>query len=1036
MTEVGATAQVVDTESATTGGSLQAQEIKGLPLVNRNYYELLSLTTGTTSDLNQGGKTLGRGVTDVQVSGQRTSSVSYQIEGVTVNDIESPSTDRIALPNPDFLQEFKVSTSVYDAAQGRSGGAVNATIKSGTARWHGDLFHFLRNDNLNANDVFLKAQGQETPVMIENQFGGALGGKVPIGGIFFFSGYQGWRQRNGLVGGISTAIPVLPASRTADTLGAAFGIAPSRIDPVALGVLNLQSDRFGGPFLIPTVPGTPGTVAPFAVSRAGQFRSDQGVLRLDRQWNNQMLFGTFFIDDWATVLPIGSGFSAPAAEDNRNIFSAITWTSVLGPKSTNQLRAGYSRLVNAATTDPIGTIDQIGMNSPNAAAFPGIPQFVIPGFLDLGNSDTGANRIQNVYQLNDDFTHLIGGHALRFGVSANQYRFGRVVVSFGVGRMDFGSRIDPVTSQQLNAMQSFLIGLPSTVRLALDPPLGFGSNLDYRATDFAFYFHDDWAVTRRLKLNLGLRMEALEMWWDAKAYRISVFDIDDYASGGIGFQLPEDFDQGGVTGTAGVKRCGVDDCRQWEWGPRVGFAYDLLGSGNTVIRGGYGMYYHRVSQQPVLLASGSVPFGTATGFSSNLVGLTNGFSVVPNPPALVFTQRPQFNALTANVCRGGNCFTFPSGWASPNPLATDFHFPRVHMWNFMIGQRLPKEFGFEIGYVGSKGTSLVNRRNPNQPIEVSPQNPLTVFGTTLTTNTVNNMWLRAPLLGLDPGRFRVADNSGNSTYHSLQTSVRRRLAPFLFQLGYTFSKSIDINSQGGAHTDRLFRAGEAEELSLIGAIHDQSDLNFQRAVSDFDRTHRLTFSYVVDVPTPGFARDSAIGRAVFGGWSASGITVYQSGTPYTVFDSGGAAAFGGGPQGFTRVTANSVGTPTPDNSNPTQYLDPSQFLPTGLAPGGGAGDTDWGGLGRNSFRSPYQQNWDFSVLKNFRIKESQVVEFRTSIFNIWNHPVFDVPDNGFSDVRNISATRLAQGLPQQNFGVARSTVAQARIIQFGLRYSF
>lgn len=699
--EVQSSAPLIATETAVTGMSLESKAITSLPLVNRNYYELLSLTPGTSSELNQGGVALGRGITDIQVSGQRTAAVNFQIQGVNVNDFEVATADKIALPNPDFLQEFTVSTSMYDASQSRAGGLVNVAIKSGQQQFHGSLFHFFRNEKLNANDVFLKAQGKGRPVLKENQFGGAIGGKVPVGRLFFFTGYQGWRQRNGYVGGISTAIPVLPTTRTAETLGAAFGLDPARIDPVAVKILNLQHDRFGGPFLIPSLPGTPGRVAPFAASAPGKFRSDQGVLRLDRQWSSDIIYGAFFLDDWETYLPLGGGFGAPNHRDLKNVFTTFAWTHVYGQRTTTQARLGYNRLSNIIKNAGFFSTQEVGMNSPNAELFPGLPQFVITGFLTMGSPDPDSERIQNIYSADVDATHISGRHALRVGGGVTQYRFKRSAVSFGIGRLDFNPKADPRNGKPLNAMQAFLLGLPSTLRLA--QPGSFGNlPLLLQATDFNLYVHDDWAVTQKLKLNLGLRIELLEMPWDTRAYRISVFDVDDYAAGRIGFKLPEDFELGGIQGTPGVKRCGVNDCRHVEFGPRIGLAYQS--SHKTVVRSGYGLYYARVGQQPVLLAANSVPFGSASGVTTNQVGLQNAFAAVPPPSSDILTSRPTFRGLQSNVCRSGSCFTFPAGWGTPNPLALDFHPPKTHMWNLVIGHELGRSLGVEVGYVGTKGT--------------------------------------------------------------------------------------------------------------------------------------------------------------------------------------------------------------------------------------------------------------------------------------------------------------------------------------------
>lgn len=1038
--EVTGRAPLVNRDSATVGATLGEQAIQSLPLVNRNYYQLLSLAPGTTSDLSQAGTALGRGVTDIQVSGQRSASLNVQIMGVNVNDFEAPTTDKIPLPNPDFLQEFKVSTSLYDATQGRSGGVVNVVVKSGQSDLHGNLFDFLRNEALNANTVFLKARGRPKPTLRENQFGGSTGGKAPFGGLFFFTGYQGTRGENGLVGGISTGLPILPASRNASTLGDAFGLDPNRVDPVAVNILNLSSDRFGGGFLIPTLPGTPGSVAPFAASDAGRFRSDQWTLRLDRNWGSGGLIGTVFFDDWQTKLPLGSTGFGPSERDNvRNIFTAVTWTHVFGSRMTNQVRVGYNRIADTVVSGNFFSTGEIGMNSPNAGAFPGLPQFVVSGFLNVGGPDPNSLRIQNNSSIADDFTYVAGGHTFRVGGSLDQYRFDRTAASFGIGRLDFGPRTDPVTRRSLTSMQAFLLGMPTTVRLARAGDFGIPGSFEFRASDFSGYFQDDWAVSPRLKLNLGLRFESLEAPNDALANRISVFDLPDYAAGGVGFKLPEAFNLAGLAGTPGVESCGVAACRHNEWAPRVGLAYDVFGTGNTVVRSGYGIYFHRFSQQPTLVAAGGPPFSATGGLSSNLVGLTEAFSIVPLPVAVRPTEQPRFVGLTPTECRGGNCFSFPAGWGTPQPLAPDFHPPRVHQWNLTVGQELGGGFGAEIAYVGSRGTSLIDRINANQPRRASPENPVQAFGQTITTNRVNNAWLRAPLLGLDPGRVRLTGNSATSSYHALQLSVRRRTAPMMMVVGYTWSKSIDDGSGGANRTDRLFRGGRAgQELSLLGGTNDQTNLDLQRAVSDFDRTHRLTVAYVVDLPA--LVRDDASGlaKAILNGWSLSGVSVFQSGTPYSVFDSGGGAAFGAGPSGFTLSMANSARPgPIRVSNDPNQYLNAADFAQAGLAPGGGPGDTDFGTLGRNIFRSPFQQIWDLALVKKFSVgRESRDVEFRASIFNLWNQPVFDVPDNGFTNVRSIDPVLLAAGRPQPNFGVARSTVTPPRIVQLSLRFTF
>src|SRR5256714_13670590 len=277
--EISAQITSVETTTATTGQSITTETVRELPLATQNYQQLLTLSTGAQSELNASAQ-LGRGNARVIVNGQREDNNNYLIEGISATDYNVAQATYIPLPNPDVIQEFKVQTSLYDASQERNGGGnVNAILKSGTKRFHGDVYEFFRNDVLNANEFFLNGGGQKRPSVKQNIFGASLGGPLgPLG--FFFVNYQGTRQRSGLSPGTSISnpgFPILPADRSAANLAAVFstpavgpvpggvpqGCAanPITIDDVTLALLNIKSDQFGGDpngFLIPSLPGTPG----------------------------------------------------------------------------------------------------------------------------------------------------------------------------------------------------------------------------------------------------------------------------------------------------------------------------------------------------------------------------------------------------------------------------------------------------------------------------------------------------------------------------------------------------------------------------------------------------------------------------------------------------------------------------------------------------------------------------------------------------------------------------------------------------------
>src|SRR5450432_3636085 len=311
--EISAQVTAVETTNATTGESIGTATIRELPLATQNYQQLLSLSSGTSSELNASAQ-LGRGNVRIIVNGQREDNNNYLIEGISSTDYNVSQSTNVPLPNPDVIQEFKVQTSLYDASQGRNGGGnVNAILKSGTRGYHGDVYEIYRNDILNANDFFLNREGQARPSVKQNIFGGSIGGPVvkeKLG--YFFVNYQGTRQRSGLSPGtfISTTIPALPADRSNAALSEAFfGNATTAIDPVVLKLLNFKSNQFGGTsngYLIPS--GNPATGA-FAVSRPGKYTDDQFTTNWDREFRNgqDKLSARFFFSNSETFLPFGGG---------------------------------------------------------------------------------------------------------------------------------------------------------------------------------------------------------------------------------------------------------------------------------------------------------------------------------------------------------------------------------------------------------------------------------------------------------------------------------------------------------------------------------------------------------------------------------------------------------------------------------------------------------------------------------------------------------------------------------------------------------
>ena len=313
--EISAEVAAVDTTSATTGQTIGPETIRELPLATQNYQQLLTLSTGAASELNASAQ-LGRGVTKVFVNGQREDNNNYLIDGISATDYNVAQNYYVPLPNPDVIQEFKVQTSLYDATQGRNGGGnVNAVLKSGTNQLHGDLYEFFRNDVLNANEYFHNANNQPRPPVKQNIFGGSLGGPVVEDKYgYFFVNYQGTRQTSALSPGTqinNPGFPVIPTDRSAASISQAFfGNTTTVIDPVVLKLLNFKSNQFNDPngYLIPSIPGTPGSTGQLLVTKPGKYSEDQFTTNWDREFNNSKdkLSASFFFSNSQTSLPFGA----------------------------------------------------------------------------------------------------------------------------------------------------------------------------------------------------------------------------------------------------------------------------------------------------------------------------------------------------------------------------------------------------------------------------------------------------------------------------------------------------------------------------------------------------------------------------------------------------------------------------------------------------------------------------------------------------------------------------------------------------------
>jgi hypothetical protein len=1086
--EISATVTTVETTNATTGQSISTETIRELPLATQNYQQLLTLSSGAQSELNASAQ-LGRGNVRVIVNGQREDNNNYLIEGISATDYNVAQATYIPLPNPDVIQEFKVQTSLYDASQGRNGGGnVNAILKSGTRNYHGDLYEFFRNDVLNANEYFLNAAGQDRPSVKQNIFGGSLGGPVvkeKAG--FFFVNYQGTRQRSALSPGTqinNPGFPVIPTDRSDASIISAFfpnGLpsGATGIDPVIHALLNFKSNQFNDPngFLIPSIPGTPGTTGQLIVTKPGKYTDDQFTANWDREFRGgqDKISARFFFSDAESFLPFGAGglqaslggtlaSSISATDINfpydipvHARFFSVNETHLFSPALVNDFRFGFVHINDNLLNIPPVTADDLGIQRPTNSVTQSIYKFTLgtSGFQIGPTPPADQKQNQNTYNFSDTVSWVHGAHVFRFGGEYSYISIDKLFPQvfngqlFFVNGTIFGSS-DPTT---FTDFQKLLVGAP-------DFSFGGGGvfNHEYRNNNFGFFAQDDWKVHPNLTLNLGLRAEVLGAFYDNLCH-IGNLDPALANSGQYPFINSTCANKLGLAGLSGTGNpTTFDNNHSTGIAPRVGLAYDLFGHHTTTIRAGYGIYYVREDVGTADQLSFQAPYLPVAFGGGGPASLTNFFETGINALPQAGTLDPNFVPCLGAFqgFPGGDTTVFPNyacASGSPGVLPSQFifgltvprHFvvPNTQQWNLTIQRALGKNWVLEAGYVGTHAVHLRETRTSIQAALASPTNPVilqgancdgSVISSTATCDVTISTTLNGPARSLNAGingysGFQLFANDAYSHYHSVQTTVSRRWSAGYFQAAYTFSRSTDATSSGNT--------------ALNTAFNDESTLQDSRGLSDFDRTHRLTVSYRYDLP---FFKDAAgFKKAALAGWSVSGITIAQSGAPFSVTDSAAGTAFLGpglasATLGAQLASGGSIagGATSGDIHNRLNgYLNINNFVPAPPVPAADGGDgvvTEFGNLGRNIYRGPSQQNWDFSLIKNFQITERHNLRFATDFFNIWNHTNFANP--AINDVETITHDALGNPTHDGPFGKIFSTVGTPRLIQFSLRYSF
>lgn len=971
---------LVQTTSASTGRVIGDAQLRELPLPTRNFQQLLTLSPGTTANLSNNTE-MGRGDVNINVAGMRSTSNNVVVDGTQINSPGTNSTPNIAVPSPDTIQEFIVQTSMYDATQGRNaGGNVAVVTKSGTNQVHGSAWEFLRNRQLNANDFFLNAAGRPRAILNRNQFGGTLGGPIRKDKTFFFVAYQGTRERNGASLTNSLSFPNIPSGLTDDRSLSALGKLQSAfyaqgqtvpaLSPISVKLL--QAKLPDGSWAIPSAARAASSLAvPVTTPMSGvsTYREDQFNLNIDQAIGQKnRLAGKFFFSDSPQFQSlfsfVGSNpFQIPGYGGNidfHNRVIGLTDSHIFTPNLINQAHFGYSRINGPSEPEEPLKSPDMGINNPMCTVNPkfcGLATIQVLGLFSIGSTTLAEQKsTTQTFEWTDMMTWTHGRHLFRFGGEARRYRVDFFFNFFSRGQINFDS------------FQNFMAGNISFGLLGNGVP-----DRGMRATDAAAYIQDDYRVSDSLTLNLGLRYQFQGGISEIRG-RLSNFDPAAFT----GFSKPCTVAApcAAPNGFQILKPGETLNPNTSGWAPRIGFAWKPPAIKNLVVRGGYGIYFDRFSTRVANLQIFNYPFdivGLALGSFANPFPDLSKVSFPINPPMVPSPVPFYFSGFPLTT--------------SPTPISgiyvsRNFRTPYVQQYNFGIQWEVFRNWMAEIGYVGSKGTKLINVYTLNQGIAPATA-PYTASGFS------NNKALNG---------FQMATTDANSLYNSLQTSLTKRFSNGLqFLASYTFSKSIDDAS--GAPTN---------EFAAVAG--DQQNRRSNRGLSDFNRPNRFVFSGLYDLPRF-YKGKSALPGRLANDWQLGGIVTMQSGLPFSVVCVSGSALY----NRADLTGANAAGSGSVE-SRLTNYFNKAAFAPgcTNTAP--------FGASGRNILRGPDQRNVDFSIVKLIPIREATRAEFRTEFFNAFNSVNFALPNNNV--------------LVQSTLGAITSTATGPRVIQFALKLSF
>ena len=990
---VNAEAPLLETETASRGAVIDHTKMVELPLNGRDYNQLALLSPGVLAPTPRLQSVGFRGV--FNVNGNRAFQNSFQLDGVDNTSYSNSFRGlnaQVIQPSVEALQEFKIQTNAYSAEFGRSAGAlVNAVVRSGTNEVHGTVYDFLRNSELDASNFFANKNGLNKPFRQRNQFGAAAGGPIIKNRTFIFGDYEGLRDAAAVVRTSSVPQPIwlrgmfaspiwnpynpndtgqdfrIPATADCnDGKGNCWRLPANLIDPVGQKVLNVSP--------------APNAASPtfdnnFVTAPVTSNHTDQFDIRVDHNFSSNLnAFGRYSYSKSNIFQPAPRpGLSEGSSNDtfgtanlkSQQIASGLVW--VIAPTLVSETRFGYALGDYYQLPPNFGSGcpgDLIGLkNAPTDPAIcGGLPVFNFPGgTLERIGRTTSQPQFQTPRSMNvrESFAWNQGAHSLKFGAELLNVETGIRDVSSLLGQFNFTGRFTGVNGNWANSVADMLLGFPSQYQQDSNTVFNI-----YQHMYFGF-LQDDWKVSQKLTLNLGLRYE----FATPPRERDLKWANFDSAAGKF------------ITATKGsLDQEALIKPDRNDVAPRFGFAYSA--TPKTVIRGAYGLFYNHANRlgregllgfNPpfIILANSQIAGGGVLRATDALFRLQDGV-----PPGFVDINRVNL----ATVAR-----------KAQDPYQRS---PYVQQYNVGIQRELTKNLVLDVSYVGNRALKLPSFRNLNpNTYAFNAQGIVTVGAREL-----------APL-NLQ-GDIQILENLGIANYNSLQVKVERRLSKGLTLLAsYSYGRALTDS------VDHLSTSGVGNGVD-VGAYKEPQNPHNRRAEygpSEFDITHRFVISGVWQLP---FGRRQVIGTnwsrpadLAFGGWEFSPIFTWQGGLPLTINQS---QAINIGGERRSRPNRIADGNLSSDQRTVDRWFDTSAFVPlTANTP-----NQIFGNSGVGIIRAPGLVNFDFNLAKNFALTERFGMQFRAEFFNAFNHTNLSLPGvtlgAGFGQIVSASDARIVQ----------------------------